>query len=53
MPLYTYDTLPTAEKPAPLKPIPVTVCTISHADAGEPCKACGWASGSGHGKVRG
>lgn len=53
MPLHTFDAPPTADTPATPKPAKTVVCTISDSDAGEPCKFCGWAGGSGHGKERG
>lgn len=31
----------------------LVLCTLADADTGERCQYCGWASGSGHGKVRG
>lgn len=54
MPIHTFDAPTTSASTAPPpKLVKTIVCTISDADAGEPCKFCGWPSGYGHGKERG
>jgi hypothetical protein len=57
VPIFTPDQLRELTPGAPVarqkpSPDPIMICTLSDADKGDTCRACGHPSGSGHGKER-